>query len=69
MGQRGFVFHYLSSHPHWDGTKEVALADLDTAVTQNVVGGGVVKEVWQHKVVEVVDAFHVAPCCSGRAGS
>jgi hypothetical protein len=37
----------LSSYPHWDGTEKVALADLDTAVLKNVVGGGEMKvEVW-----------------------
>jgi Bacterial protein of unknown function (DUF899) len=54
------LLHDVSSHPHWDGTEEVALADLDTAVTENVVGGREVKvKVWQREVVEVVGASHV----------
>src|SRR5205823_4101141 len=51
---------YASSNSHRDGPEEVELADFDTAVTENVVGGGEVKvEVWQRKVVEIVGTFHV----------
>src|SRR5437660_7387198 len=53
-------FRQLSRHPHRDGTEEVDLADFDTAVTENVVGGCDVKiKVWQREMVEIVGALHV----------
>jgi hypothetical protein len=51
----------LRAIPRLGGTEEIALADLDTAVTENVVGGGEVKvKVRDREVVEVVRTFHVA---------
>jgi hypothetical protein len=53
---------HAASHPlQWDRSDKVALADLHPAMPQNGVGGGEMEiVVRQHKVIEIVGAFHQA---------
>jgi hypothetical protein len=50
----------LLGHPYRDCTHEVALADLNSTITQDRVSGREVEvEVRQHEVIEIVAALHV----------
>src|SRR5579883_1908222 len=60
FGSARALTHDFSRHLHRDRAKEVALANIDAAVTQDRVGGGKMEiEVRQHEMVEVVGALHV----------
>ena len=57
----GTVWVSGSAHLQRNGTQEIALADIDTTMTQDRVGGRTVKiEVRQHEMVKIVVTFHAA---------
>ena len=59
-GNRAAAPHLPSGRLHGDRTKIVALADVNTVMTQNCISGrNMEMEVRQQKMVEVIVAFHV----------
>ena len=55
------MFTNCSARPHRDRAQKIALADVDAAMAQNVVGGREMEiEVGQHKMVEIIGALHTS---------